>query len=279
MAGVTERVGPPHTEDPGARTVIHPGRRIFGLAVLAIVVVSIAFGVAVKVGFVGKPAKTPTLDANGQPTTSSKPATDGGSRRVDATMVPPIGGATRMAGVVPVGYRDTTPGAVAAATNYLTALQGKQILDDRRRAQILAAVAGPGTVPALTATIEPGVRQIKSGLGLDANGEPTNGGVLTMRTGLWAYHVDAYQPTAARISIWYESIVGIAIANSGFPVQATYSTITINLVWAEHDWKWASESEVSGPTPSGVANGSTADLSTLKRVLSTFTPYTYGGTR
>ncbi len=278
MPGVTERVGPPHTEDPGARTVIHPGRRIFGLALLAIVVVCIAFGVAVKVGFVGKPASTPTLNAQGQPTTSSKPAGDG-SAPTNATMVPPIGGATRMAGVVPVGYRDTTPGAVAAATNYLTALQGKQVLDDRRRAQILAAVAGPGTLATLSATIEPGVRQIKSGLGLDANGEPTNGGVLTMRTGLWAYHVDAYRPTAARISIWYESIVGIAIANSGFPVQATYSTITISLVWAQHDWKWAAESEVSGPTPSGVANGSTADLSTLQRVLSTFTPYTYGGTR
>ncbi len=278
MAGVTERVGPPQTEDPSPRAIIHPGRRILALVLIALIVVCVAFGVAVKAGFVGEPAKTPTLDSHGRPAASSGPVT-AKAGTVDTTVLPPVAGATRMVGVVPVGYRDNAAGAVAAATNYLTALQGKQILDDHRRASIMSAVADPGTSGALAAAIEPGVRQIKAGLGLDANGEPTNGGVLTMRLGLWAYHVDAYRPAAATISIWYESIVGIAIANSRFPVQSTYSTIAVKLVWVHHDWKWAGQSEVSGPTPSGVANGPTSDITTLQRVLATFTAYTYGGTR
>jgi hypothetical protein len=278
VTGVTERVGPPQAEVPTGRTAIHPGRRILALVMLAIVVVCIAFGVAVKVGFVGKPAQTPTLDSQGRPVTRADvaPAT---AAAPDSTVLPPIAGATRMAGLVPVGYRSNVAGAVAAATNYLTALQSKQVLDDQRRHAIVTTVASPGTADALAATIEPGVKQVKTGLGLDPNGVPASGGVLTMRSGLWAYHVDAYQQRAATISIWYESIVGVATANSHFPVQASYSTITVKLVWAKADWKWAGQAEVSGPTPSGVANGSTADVTTLQRVLSTYTPYTYGGTR
>jgi hypothetical protein len=278
MSGVTERVGPPQTADTRTRTVIHPGRRILALIVLLIVVVCVAFGVAVKLGLVGKAAETPILDA--QPTPGKpKPAVPVTAVPDDQTALPPIAGATKMSGLVPVGYRDDAGGAVAAATNYLTALQSKQILDDGQRRKITAVVANPGTADALAATIEPGVQQIKAGLGLDAKGNPTSGGVLTMRTGLWAYHVDAFDKGAATISIWYESIVGIAVANSRVPVQATYSTITVKLAWTEDDWRWAGQSEASGPTPSGVANGSTADVTTLQRVLSTYTPYTYGGTR
>jgi hypothetical protein len=278
VAGVTERVGPPQTEASSVRASIHPGRRIFALVVIALVVVCVAFGVAVKAGFVGKPAATPTLDSQGRPPASTG-VVAAKSGRLDTTVLPPAAGATKMVGVVPVGYRDDAPGAIAAATNYLTALQGKQVLNDRQRSAIIATVAKPGTAEALTAAIDPGVRQIKAGLRLDANGQPSGGGVLTLRLGLWAYHVDAYRPTAATISIWYESIVGVAVANSRFPVQATYSTISVRLAWADGDWKWAGQSEVSGPTPSGVANGPTADISTLQRVLSSFTPYTYGGTR
>lgn len=278
MTGVTERVGPPQEQVPGTRPAIHPARRIFFLTTFAIIIVCVAFGLAVKVGFVGKPAQTPTLDNQGQAHAGADaaPVT---AVAGNPTVLPPIAGATRMVGLVPVGYPRSPAGAVAAATNYLTTLQGKPILDDRQRRMIITAVAAPGTTDALTASIEPGVRQIKTGLDLDAQGQPANGGVLTMRSGLWAYHVDAYQAGAASISIWYESIVGIAMANSRFPVQATYSTITVRLVWAADDWKWAGQTEVSGPTPSGVANGSTADVTTLRRVLSTYTPYTYGGTR
>jgi hypothetical protein len=271
MTETTTRVGTSTASAPD-RPPVRPVRRTITLALLAALVVSAAFGAFLKVHHVPGDRQHNTAGA----TQSTAPESAITAAPADVTALPPIGGATELVGIVPVGYADTTPGAIAAATNYLTTLYGStRILDDATRAQVIQAIAQPGASDALAASIDPTVAIIKGNL-LAANGKPIGGGVLTLRVLLAGYHVDAATAAAATIEIWYEAIYGVAVANSTEPVQSNYAVDTIKLVWAAGDWKWDTSTETPGPTPLGVANGSAADIARMQTVLSTFTPYPYG---
>jgi hypothetical protein len=249
------------------------------MALLAALIVCAVFGAFLKLHHVpGQSAPSTQSKANNENSKQSSGTVVGHtSAPLGVTVLPPVGGATKMNGIVPVGYTDDQPGAVAAATNYLTTLYGStQILDDATRAQAIQVIAQPGAADALAASINPTVAIIKGNL-LDASGKPIGGGVLTLRVLLAGYHADSVTKSSATIEIWYEAIYGVAVANSAEPVQSNYAVDTVKLVWSGDDWKWDTSSETPGPTPLGVANGSAADISRMQTVLSTFTPYTYGG--
>jgi hypothetical protein len=282
MTQTTTRIGVTPAPPPDRRPV-RPVRRTFALALLAALIVSACFGAFLKLHKVPGAAKHTSTSAaqstGGAPVVAAAGAPAAGSAQPrNATALPPISGATRLVGIVPVGYADTENGAIAAATNYLTTLYGStQILNDAVRAQVIAAIAQPGAADALAASMDPTVAIIKSGL-LNANGQPIGGGVLTLRVLLAGYHVDAISSASATVEIWYEAMYGVAVANSTAPVQSNYAVDTIKLTWADSDWKWDASTETPGPTPLGVANGSAADISRMQTVLTTFTPYAYGDT-
>ena len=197
---------------------------VFGLAAILLLAIGIAIG-----------------RRSGSPATEDVPPTTvtEAARRAEtpgeSETLPRPGGRT-------LGYARTREGAVAAASDYLAALNGRVILDPaavpRRLAAISAAAAREGLGRAYAAA----ATQLRQQLGVGTVPEP----VVVVRAAPVGYRVAAYAPGAATVSIWRVGVVG-----SGATVkpQQSWRTETVALVWEGGTWKIDSLRSAPGPTP------------------------------
>lgn len=216
----------------------------------------------------------------GATTTSAAPAPGTGPAVVvpGNGVLPPISGATRMVGPVPVGYPNTQAGAVAAATNYLGILNGSPILlTDAGRTAAINAAALPDKAAALDAQLAPGLRRVATALSVDQSGKSRNG-ALALRVVPLGYSVTNFTADkSAVIQVWHAQMIGVAGGASQVPVQMTYWTGTVSLVWDGKDWKWSGVEVANGPSLTDAGEPGGEALPTLPDALRTFTPYVYGG--
>ena len=180
---------------------------------------------------------------------------------------------TTVAGVA-VGYPDTEAGVKAAAANYVVAFAGERMFDASARHAIIAAVSDPTVVGALQQQYDAAFQATMSRFGLSASGQAPHGQQFVARALPVGVHLDAYDPTAARVSVWSAGLIGLAGAQSKNPVAEAWTTTTVSLRWVDGDWKWVTATQHDGPTPvSGLQSPSTADQ--IAQATQTFTGMRY----
>lgn len=215
---------------------VHPRGRLV-IAGVAVVVLAAA-GVVLAL-LHHSPRATPTQRAAPPATATTSPSTVAG---------------------VPVGYPDTEAGAKAAAANYVVAFASESMFDASARHAIIAAVSDPTVVGALQQQYDAAFQATMSRFGLSASGQPPHGQQFVARALPVGVHVDAYDSTAARVSVWSDGLIGLAGAQSKNPVAEAWTTTTVSLRWVDGDWKWVTATQHDGPTPvSGLQSPSTAD--------------------
>lgn len=219
----------------------------------------------------GHPSRTAAPSPSPAATASPPVSTDTGAA------VPASPGATRLVGGVPVGYQHDPSGVVAAATGYLVAQSDPQMYVAARRHDVIRTIAASGSADDLIAQVEPGLQLAARGFGVDAQGRAA-GGLLVSRVMPLGWRLDSYTHGRARVAVWYGTLAGVAGLHSQAPVTSEFATDSIDLVWADGDWKWVGLVHAEGPAPvGGVQPPSSADQIAL--AVSAFHPYAYGGSR
>jgi hypothetical protein len=141
-----------------------------------------------------------------------------------------------------VGYPRTPNGAVAAASAFVGALDGRALLDRSRLRAIIRAVAASSIRDRLLAAYDQAMRQAREQLGADTVPAP----VVIVRATSVGYRVEHFSGDTATVSVWRVGIIG-----SGATVQPEQSwrTESVSLVWTNGGWKIAALASQPGPTP------------------------------
>ena len=139
---------------------------------------------------------------------------------------------------MPVGFSQDAEGAVAAATAYTVALGGP-LLFDERLADALTVAATEEARDDLEAQFTQGAELLSERLNLD-NAE------VVATTAPAGYRIDHFvEGDEATVSVW---AAGFMIAGQA-PIPAGWTTTTVDLVWADGDWKLAGLRSTDGPEP------------------------------
>ena len=239
----------PHTRTryPAGEQPPEPAPRRPLRTLLAVVAV-----VAVLVGAVAVLNRT-----NGTPTpTAANPASggsdDGAGTSTSATGTRPV--TTTQDGIA-VGFPHTSEGAQSAAVNYAVALGSAQMYSAASRKTIVTTVADPSVVDTLLARFDPSYAALNTTLGLK-DGKGQNGLTFVSRTVPVGSKTDEYNADHATVEIWTTGLIGLAGQGSTDPVTSSWSTLTLQLHWAGHDWKVSAYDQQDGPVP--VAGSQTA---------------------
>ena len=135
---------------------------------------------------------------------------------------------------VPVGYAQTEEGAVAAATEF---------------ARIMTAASGekPQYIASLQTLAAPQWRSTASKLAANGHEFFRNryGSEGSATFSPLRYRVLDFSEEKARIDLW-----GVLTVSSGAaPLEESWLTGTLDLVWVNNDWRVAAQSSEAGPTP------------------------------
>lgn len=216
-----------------------------GLVLLAAVAVIFSLGViAGRVSVPRQPARQqPAAGAPQQTTATTQPAPAPAGQPAQAA---PEGhpGPTRTQAGVPVGYARTRAGAVAAATAYVKVLSSPLILDERRRRDALEVLADPRTRQQQLDALETSAPAIAQSLRLPPDG--TGGTPVLLQTIPVRVRVEAFTADTATVSVWQTSLGG---TTNGVPVLQRWGTTTVELRWADGDWKQTEVRSSPGPVP------------------------------
>jgi hypothetical protein len=146
---------------------------------------------------------------------------------------------------VPVGYARTPAGATAAATSFLTTLSERLMtLPPPARDAAVARMLAPGAPSDLGAQLSRGTASIDNARRAAAGGSGASRAFI--RNLPVAYRVRAFSPERASVGVWSDAVW--VIDGIATPGQA-WATTTLELVWAEGDWRLWSLASVDGPTP------------------------------
>jgi hypothetical protein len=172
------------------------------------------------------------------------------------TISVPAAGASRMENGVPVGYSQSQPAAIAAATNYTQFAAGPLLVQPDKYRAAIATLAAPQAKDKLLAEYESGVASTQNATQIISN---TSRGIkVAVNAYPLAYHVNNYSSSVSEISIWYLAIIGQDGQQA--PSQA-WVTMTIDLEWTNGDWKVTADGSSPGPVPVlGQAPVQTKDL-------------------
>ncbi|MFI8070509.1 hypothetical protein ACIF85_17210 [Streptomyces sp. NPDC086033] len=153
-------------------------------------------------------------------------------------------------GVIPTGYAHDAQGAQSAAANYATVLVSADILKPARRAELVQQVFVTDKQAALTAKFNKAYSaEFLSKLGLDQNGDAAPGDTYVSRTVPIGTKVTSASATSAAVEVWCTGLYGTAGADSTDPVTSDWFTMTLQMRWADSDWKVDSFSQKDGPAP------------------------------
>ncbi|MGY1580080.1 hypothetical protein [Streptomyces sp. MN13] len=157
---------------------------------------------------------------------------------------------TTKAGGIPTGFAQDEQGAQSAAANYAVTLVSADILKPARRAEIVKQVFVTDKQPALEEKFNKAYsKEFLSSVGLDENGNAPAGSTYVSRTMPIGTKVTNYSATAATVEVWCTGVYGTAGEKSTEPVTSDWFTLTLQLRWADGDWKVDSFSQKDGPAP------------------------------
>ncbi len=192
-----------------------------------IIAVGIALVIAVVAFFVGR-ATVPVAKATPQTETITVPAT----------------GASRSENGVPVGYPQTQPGAIAAATNFTQFIGGPLFLQPDKYRAALATLAAPEAKDKLLREAEGNAASQQNATQIISNA--SRGVAVSIGAYPLAYHVNNYSPSASEISVWYVALLG---EDGQVTPSQVWATVTVDLEWTNGDWKVTSDGTSDGPVP------------------------------
>ncbi|MCX4559698.1 hypothetical protein [Streptomyces umbrinus] len=154
------------------------------------------------------------------------------------------------AGGIPSGFSHNQQGAESAAANYSVVLVSADILKPARRGEIVQQVFVADKVAALQAKLDKAYsKEFLSNVGLDENGNAAAGQTYVSRTMPVGTKVTDHSADAATVEVWCTGVFGTAGDDSKNPVSNDWFTMTLQLRWADGDWKVDSFSQKDGPAP------------------------------
>jgi hypothetical protein len=170
---------------------------------------------------------------------------------------------------VPVGWDHSEAGAVGAATNYTSALASSELMfDQASRSAAVAAVAAPSARARLARDLEDQAKVIAASFfGLqdpDKALAQIQQSKVIFQTIPVRYHLDSYDGTRARVSIWQTGIGGYQ--DSSLPPQEAWGMTTVELQWIDKDWKETRATVKDGPVPVADSNPPTPAPDLIREV-------------
>lgn len=136
---------------------------------------------------------------------------------------------------LPAPQEPTRSAAVAAATEFLMALNLETLLDGTKRRQLISEVAAPDARTALQRLYQ---RE------RDRVAESYRERPRFARAALLGYRIDEFGASQATVSIWAATIGG----SGSFPPATGWSTSTVTLSWSDAGWRIARVDETPGPS-------------------------------
>jgi hypothetical protein len=164
----------------------------------------------------------------------------------------PQAAATAASGARPVeaGFAQDEQGAQSAAANYAVTLVSADMLKPARRSEIVRQVFVTDKQTELEDKFNAAYStEFLSNLGLDENGNSTGGNTYVSRTMPIGTKVTSYSDTDAAVEVWCTGVFGTAGEGSTDPVSSDWFTMTLQLRWADSDWKVDSFAQKDGPAP------------------------------
>jgi hypothetical protein len=151
---------------------------------------------------------------------------------------------------IATGFPKTEQGAQSAAANYAVALVSADILKPTRRQEIVQGLFASDKVDQLSAKLDKAYStDFLRKLGLDSNGNAAEGMVYVSRTAPVGTKIIASKDTTATVEVWCTGLFGTAGVGSTNPVTNDWFTMTLQMRWADEDWKVESFSQKDGPAP------------------------------
>lgn len=164
----------------------------------------------------------------------------------------PKAAATAPTGEKPVssGFAHDRQGAESAAANYAVALVSADILNPDRRAEIVREVFVADKQASLADRFDKAYsKEFLSTIGLDENGNAAPGETYVSRTMPIGTKVTGYSDAEASVDVWCSGVFGTAGEKTTNPVTSDWFTMTLQLRWADGDWKVDSFAQKDGPAP------------------------------
>ncbi|GAA3728747.1 hypothetical protein [Streptomyces tremellae] len=202
----------------------------------------------------------------------------GGGAAADPTApsgVKPVKGTANAATGIPSGFADDQQGAASAAANYAVALGSEGMFHPDTRHAILDTIYTPSAAAKLTGSLDAAYSaDFLAQLGLDAHGDAPQGSTFVSRTIPVGTKVESYSSGAAKVSVWYTGLIGMAGTDSKNPVTTTWKTGTFDLRRTGGAWKATAYTQKNGPAPvPGDDAASTADQ--ISKAVEQFGGFTY----
>ncbi|WP_256105659.1 hypothetical protein [Streptomyces sp. ODS05-4] len=249
-SGSPDAYGPPHRAPRASRSLI----TVVGVVVLLIAAIA----------FANRGPGTDGDDSDAAPRAKTAPTA--------ATGVPP---ATGRNGPVPAGFAHDEQGAQSAAANYAVALVSAEILKPERRAEIVGQVFTPDQAGPMREKLDQAYgRQFLDKVGLDDDGNAAPGMTYVSRTAPMGTKVVEASSDAATVEVWCTGVFGTAGLESTNPVTNDWFTMTLNLRWADGDWKVAGFSQKEGPAPVN-ADRKISSADEIAKAVAEFGGFTY----
>lgn len=199
----------------------------------AAVVVGVVMVIVAVLGIVLSRQDRGSVPADSNPSASSRAGEED-----EPAAVTPNGPSSEAPGI-PAGFSADEPGAVAAAVAYATASQRWLYLSDDQIAAAVTAIATTDAAPVLTDEVVADVSMARDQLAA------SSGPVWWLVRPL-AWRIEGFHTSGARVSVWTMSI--LSAAGVAVP-QSEFSTVTLDLVWADGDWRVDAVRDTAGPTP------------------------------
>ncbi|MEV5595932.1 hypothetical protein [Streptomyces sp. NPDC052496] len=178
-------------------------------------------------------------------------------------------------GGIASGFARTEQGAESAAANYAVALNSDGMYTKDRRRTIVTTVYAPAVAAARENALDKayGDPEFLGRIGLKADGRAPDGSTFVSRANPVGTKVERFSGTAAKVSVWYSALFGIAGPASKNPVAEGWYTNTFDLQWINGDWKITDFTQKDGPAPVGrdQAASSAEDMSKAVQGFGGFT--------
>ena len=201
----------------------------------------------------------------------------GDSSSNDSAANKPETSTTAATGTKPVqaGFAHDRQGAESAAANYATLLVSADILKPARRTEIVQQVFIANKQAELQDKLNKAYsKDFLSKIGLDENGNAAAGSTYVSRTVPIGTKTKYYSDTSAITEVWCTGLYGTAGEKSTNPVTSDWFTMTLQLRWADSDWKVDSFSQKDGPAPvPGDDKASSADQ--MSKAVEEYGGFTY----
>ncbi|MEF2528269.1 MULTISPECIES: hypothetical protein [Streptomyces] len=176
---------------------------------------------------------------------------------------------------IPTGFPQTEQGAQSAAANYAVALGSDRMFKKDSRHTLVGTIYTPAAAARLKGPQDAAYSaEFLARLGLDANGNAPQGSTFVTRAVPVGTRIDAYNPSTAKVSVWYTGLIGMSGPKSTDPVRTTWKTWVFELTWTGEDWKVSADTQQDGPAPvPGDIAASTAD--DISKAIKEFGGFTY----